>query len=197
MTHDDASGDYLLLFNNGAPDEITVYNWPLPNSISHLNSQAFYATDTWNLKQVTLDLGIRWERYHAFNPTQTKPAGQFADLFPAQTFPAQDLLAWKSVVPRIGAAWNLGGKGKTVIKGFFGIFGDTPGDAYGEPYNPMRRQALLTPGTAHAHRPPRWRPWNTVRRDICVSRNAPLADAYFGDWRKYARFLTPISSRTM
>lgn len=136
LTHNNASGDYLLGFKNGQPDQITVYNFPIPNSISKLTSQAFYATDTWTIKQVALDLGVRWERYHAFNPSQTKPAGQFADLFPAQTFPAQDLLTWNDVVPRIGAAWNVGGKGTTVIKGFFGMFGDTPGDAFGNAYNP-------------------------------------------------------------
>lgn len=135
LTHDNASGDYLLQFNNGKPDQITVYNFPIPNSISKLTVQSAYATDTWTIKQVALDLGVRWERYHAFNPAQSKPAGQFADLFPAQTFPSQDLLTWTDVTPRIGAAWNVGGKGKTVIKGFFGRFGDTPGDVFGNAYN--------------------------------------------------------------
>lgn len=145
LTHNNASGDYLLGFKNpnpteidkvGHPDQITVYNFPISDSISKLNVQAFYATDTWTIKQVALDLGVRWERYHAYNPRQSKSAGQFAALFPAQTFPEQDLLTWTDVAPRIGAAWNVGGKGKTVIKGFFGIFGDTPGDVFGNAYNP-------------------------------------------------------------
>ncbi len=135
LTHDNASGDYLLGFKNGQPDQITVYNFPIPTSTTSLNSQALYATDTWTIKQFALDLGVRWDRYHAFNPSQAKPAGQFADLFPAETFPYKDLLTWNDVVPRIGVAWNVGGKGTTVIKGFFGIFGDTPGDTYGDPYN--------------------------------------------------------------
>ena len=136
LTHDNPSGDYLLQFKNDKPNQITVYNFPIPTSISKLTVQAFYATDTWTIKQVALDLGVRWERYHAFNPTQSKPAGQFADLFPAQTFPAQDLLTWTDVTPRIGAAWNVGGRGKTVIKGFFGMFRDTPGDVFGNAYSP-------------------------------------------------------------
>ena len=150
VTHDNASGDYLLLFKSSAsqpgvpiPNEITVYNFPIPTSTTSLNSLALYATDTWTIKQVALDLGVRWDRYHAFNPAQSKPAGQFADLFPAQTFPYKDLLTWNDVVPRIGAAWNVGGKGKMVIKGFFGMFGDTPGDTYGNPYN-SNAQASFT-----------------------------------------------------
>lgn len=135
LTHDNASGDYLLGFKNGKPDQITVYNFPIPTSISDMTNQAIYATDTWTFKQVALDLGLRWERYHAFNPAQSKPAGQFADLFPAQAFPAQDLLTWTDVVPRLGAAWNVGGRGKTVIKGFYGMFRDTPGNVFGNAYN--------------------------------------------------------------
>lgn len=143
VTHDNASGDYLLLFKNGIPNEITAYNFPIPTSTTSLNSLAFYATDTWTIKQVAFDLGVRWDRYNAFNPAQSKPAGQFADLFPAKTFPYQNLLTWNDVVPRIGAAWNVGGKGKMVVKGFFGMFGDTPGDTYGNPYN-SNAQASFT-----------------------------------------------------
>ena len=90
LTHDNASGDYLLGFKNGKPNEITVYNFPIPTSTTSLNSQALYATDTWTIKQVALDLGLRWDRYHAFNPAQKKPAGQFSDLFPAESFPYQN-----------------------------------------------------------------------------------------------------------
>lgn len=134
--HDSASGDYLLLFKNGAPNEITVYNFPIPTSISDLSNQAFYVTDVWSIKHVAFNLGVRGERYHVFNPAQTKPAGQFGDIFPAQTYAYQDLLTWTDVVPRVGASWDVMGNGKTVVKGFFGIFGDTPGDAFGEAFNP-------------------------------------------------------------
>ena len=136
LTADLASGDYLLTFNKGGPQTITVYNFPIPNSISALNVQALYATDTWTFKRFAFDLGVRFDRYHAFNPAQSKPAGQFGDIFPAATFAEQDLLTWNDVVPRIGAAWDVAGNGKTVVKGFFGIFGDTPGDIFGSIYNP-------------------------------------------------------------
>jgi hypothetical protein len=39
-------------------------------------------------------------------------------------------------VPRAGAAWDLMGNGKTVLKGSFGLFGDTMGDLYANNFNP-------------------------------------------------------------
>ncbi len=152
VLHDNASGDYLLEFDNGVPDEIIVYNFPIPTSISDLRTLAFYATDTWTIKRFALDLGVRFDRFHAFNPTQTKPAGQFADIYPAATFPEQDLLTWTDVVPRIGASWDVAGNGKTVVKGFFGMFGDTPGDAFGEQYesNAQSDTVYAWPGPCQA-----------------------------------------------
>jgi hypothetical protein len=53
---DKPSGDYLLQFQNGAPNRIVVYNYPFPSSINSLYSQAIYLTDTWTLKHVAINL---------------------------------------------------------------------------------------------------------------------------------------------
>ena len=148
------AGDYLLIFN-GAPtgcltqgsagnaacgalkngSEITLYNYPvLPKNYIH--SQSLFATDTWTLKRVVLNYGVRWERYNAFYPAESKPTGQFANLFPAQSYPSQDLLVWKDFVPRVGGAWDIRGNGKTVVKASFGMFGDTQGALYPNQMNP-------------------------------------------------------------
>ncbi|HEY4051660.1 MAG TPA: carboxypeptidase-like regulatory domain-containing protein [Acidobacteriaceae bacterium] len=136
-----ASGNYLLQFQNGKPNRIVVYNYPFPNSINHLYSQAGFVTDTMRVKRLTVNLGIRGERYHSFYPTQTKVAGQFSNIFPAQTYKGQDILTWVDVVPRVGAAWDVKGNGKTVIKGSFGLFGDTMGDLFANTFNPNAQQS--------------------------------------------------------
>jgi hypothetical protein len=138
---DKPSGNYLLQFQNGAPNKILVYNYPLPSSINNLYSQSIYLTDTWTIKRVAINLGVRAERYHSFYPAQDKPAGQFSAIFPAQSFPGQDILTWTDVVPRVGAAWDIAGNGKTVLKGSFGLFGDTMGDTFAATFNPNAQQS--------------------------------------------------------
>jgi hypothetical protein len=136
VLHDKVSGDYQLQFNKGAPSQILVYNYPFATSTNTLLSQALYITDSYTVGRVTVNAGVRWERYHNFYPAQSKEAGQFSALFPARTYPRQDVLTWVDTVPRAGVAWDVMGNGKTVVKGSFGIFGDTMGDLYANNFNP-------------------------------------------------------------
>jgi carboxypeptidase family protein len=136
ILQDKAAGDYELQFNRGVPSQIVIYNYPFASSINDLRSQALYFTDTYTLKRLTINAGVRWERYHSYYPEQTKEAGQFAAIFPAKTYPQQDVLTWIDTVPRLGAAWDVTGSGKTVVKGSWGMFGDTMGDLYANNFNP-------------------------------------------------------------
>jgi hypothetical protein len=136
VLQDKLAGDYQLRFNRGAPSQIVIYNFPFATSTNTLLSQALYLTDTYTFKRVTVNAGVRWERYHNFYPEQTKEAGQFSTLFPPKTYPRQDVLTWTDTVPRAGAAWDVAGNGKTVVKASFGIFGDTMGDLYSNNFNP-------------------------------------------------------------
>jgi hypothetical protein len=127
-----ASGDYLLNYLNQVPNSITFYNFPITPT-NDLRSQALFAADTWTMSRVTLNLGVRWERYRAWYPTQSRAEGPFA---PAATYPGEDILLWKRVVPRLGVAWDVRGNGKTVIKTTFGQYSNQPGYNFAENYNP-------------------------------------------------------------
>jgi hypothetical protein len=143
----DAAGDYTLYFAGGnattpsSPSQITLYNYPV-TPVNYEYSQSAFFTDTWSIKRVTIDYGARWERYNSLLPAQAKPAGPMAAyqdangaIFPAGSFPAQGILVWTDVVPRVGAAWDVMGNGKTVVKANFGMFGDTMGVLWANTYN--------------------------------------------------------------
>src|SRR5439155_538958 len=78
VLQDKVAGDYQLRFNRGLPSQIAIYNFPFSTSVNQLRSQAVYVTDTYTLKRVTVNAGVRWEHYHNFYPEQSKEAGQFS-----------------------------------------------------------------------------------------------------------------------
>jgi hypothetical protein len=149
------SGNYQLNFEEGFPDQIVVYNYPYPNSINAVHSQAGFITGKWVIKRLSLNLGVRAERYDASYPSQDGVAGQFVDLFPVQHYQGAQILTWRDVVPHFGAAWDIRGNRKTVIQGSFGIFGDTMGSLFASTFNPDAPRARPSPGTDNASQSPR------------------------------------------
>jgi hypothetical protein len=132
VLQDSPSGNYLLIFNKGIPNQVKIFNYPVTQSNGY-NAAAIYAMDSWKIKRITLNYGVRWDRYHNFYGPQSKPAGQ---LSAAGTFPGQDIVTFNDFVPRVGVAWDIFGRGTTVLKGSFGRFGDTMQSAYAGNFNP-------------------------------------------------------------
>jgi outer membrane receptor protein involved in Fe transport len=74
----------------------------------------FFLQDDWRIApRLTLNLGLRWDYEQTPDPQIPNP------LLPATSqFPSDK----KNFGPRVGAAWDITGRGKMVVRGGYGIF---------------------------------------------------------------------------
>jgi hypothetical protein len=115
------SGNYLLTFDNGVPFQISTYDLPHEaQTAARQDYVGLYGQDTWSMGQrLTLNAGLRWEKYHQYVDPVTKPQGIFGT---SGSYPAVDVLTLKNIAPRVGLAFDLTGDARTVFKTSFGRF---------------------------------------------------------------------------
>jgi hypothetical protein len=92
---------------------------------------ALFAQDQWKpWRRVTLNYGLRWDKQTMPSPFAPNPAIPETTKFPTD---------WHSFGPRIGIAYDVSGRGKTVVRGGYSIY-------YGRIPNGILANALQNTG---------------------------------------------------
>lgn len=116
-------GQLVAYYRSGVPDQMQTYNGPFhtKNAVLH---NAFFAQDKWQIGHLTLNIGMRFDRYSSYIPSQENEGiGPFAErLSVAKT----NLNSFNNPVPRFSFAYDLGGRGKTALKASYGRFAWNP-----------------------------------------------------------------------
>jgi hypothetical protein len=110
-------------FTNGVPSSFTVnlQDWRT-NDITE--SAAFYGQDTWTHKKLTVQGALRYDRAWSFSPSDVNGTTTITPYnASAITFETtQGVHAYNDLEPRVGAAYDVFGNGKTAIKFNYGRY---------------------------------------------------------------------------
>jgi hypothetical protein len=137
-----AYADNVIHFVNGSlqggvagttPAAVRLYNDA--NAWNGLATTSVFVTDTWTIDRLTVNAGVRFDRYRVWLPAQALTPGRFVPT--AQTFAeVPEIVLFNHLVPRIGGSYDLTGDGRTVLKANWGRFYFNPGVNLADAVNP-------------------------------------------------------------
>jgi hypothetical protein len=117
------------------PNSVVIRNTPLVYGERLNRDLGIYAQDSWKLRQLTINAGIRWENVVAQVLAGVSPAGRFV---PERRFEEiKNLPNWKDWAPRFSMVYDLTGDGRTAIKYSLNRYNQARTTGIAASYNPL------------------------------------------------------------
>lgn len=126
-------GPAAFLLFAGRPFLLNSFANPKYNR-SDFRNVGLYVQDQWRINRMTLNMGVRFDMFDGWSPTQTTPDSPFVKGFTTQRISGTP--TWRDVSPRGGVAYDLSGDGKTAIKVSAGRYVAAAGAGTVQPTNP-------------------------------------------------------------
>jgi hypothetical protein len=135
-SHSESLADLQQEYRSGVPDTVLIRNSPVEFADAKMIADvALFAQDSWTYKRLTVTAGLRYEYFDAMIPEQFSPAGRFVG--PRHFEAIEHVPQFSDVAPRLSAAYDLFGDGKTAIKGNFSKYLEQRTLSLTTPYSPL------------------------------------------------------------
>jgi hypothetical protein len=135
-------GGLSYRFFNGAPNSLDLSAAPYVQQATMNPDLGIFAQDQWSISRLTLNLGLRFDYWNGYVPEQTLPATRF---LPERHYArVSNVPNFKDFNPRLGAAYDVFGNGRTALKLAIGRFNDLSGLFYTQVVDPVQTSILST-----------------------------------------------------
>jgi hypothetical protein len=113
-------GDHWVEYANSLPLRVRQWNTPAnPKNLARVTG--FFFQDAWTPHpRLTLNLGLRFDRYQGILPAQSNPGGTF---IAQQDVEEQEVIDQSLAVWRTGASYDVTGNGRTALKASYSRYG--------------------------------------------------------------------------
>jgi hypothetical protein len=127
--------DTFLTVRNGQPFQVSVRTTPYTTHERLVADLGVYGQDTWTVKRLTVNAGLRWDYLNNKVGAQDAQGGTW--IGPRHFDELTDVPNFKDLSPRLGVAYDLFGNGKTALKATLSRYVQTSTVGFARLLNPL------------------------------------------------------------